>query len=104
MTQTATVTWDLPTTRVSGNPLDPATLVGVDVYLSADLGANFTLLNTVAPVDPQMLVVPDLVDGDYIVRLEVRDLDGQVSVAVDTSFLIDLSAPDGVTNVVVSLA
>ena len=104
MTQTATVTWDLPTTRESGNPLDPATLAGTDVYLSADAGANFTLLNTVDPVDPQTLIIPDLVDGDYIVRLEVRDLDGRVSVAVDTPFLIDLSAPSGVTNVAVVLA
>lgn len=104
MTQTATITWDLPTTRESGADLDPSTLAGVDVSLSADLGVNFVLLDTVTPAELQESIIPDLVDGDYIVRLAVRDLNGLVSVDVDTPFLIDTSAPSGVTNVAVALA
>ena len=103
MTKSVRTTWDLPTKRESGRDLDPATLAGVDVGFSADDGANFVSLAPVAPADIQESFIPDLVDGDYIIRLEVRDLEGAVGVAVDTGFFIDTSAPGVVQNVVVVL-
>jgi len=103
MTQTATVTWNLPTTRSNGAAQDPAELDAVVVSFSADLGANFVELDTVFATDPQTISVPDLVDGDYIVRLVVRDLDLKVGAPVDTPFVIDTSLPGTVTNVVVDL-
>ena len=103
MTQTANISWDLPTTRNNGQPQDPAQLDFVTVDFSADLGANFVTLGQVPATDPQVLVIPDLVDGDYIVRLTVTDLQGKSGQSVDTPFLIDTSAPGIVTNVVVGL-
>ena len=102
MTTNVNVAWDLPTTRESGNALDPALIAGVDVSLSADAGANFVLTDTVLPTAVQEVLYPDLVDGDYVVRLVVRLTTGQVSVAVDTPVTLDTSAPSGVANVVVT--
>lgn len=99
MTTTVNVSWDLPTTRTSGNPLDPALIAGVDVSLSADGGLNFTLTDTVLPTAAQEVTYPDLVDGDYAVRLVVRLTTGQASAGVDTPFQLDTSAPADVANI-----
>jgi len=99
MTTTVTATWDLPTTRTSGNALDPADIAGVDVSLSADGGVNFTLTDTVLPAAAQTVVYPDLVDGDYAIRLVVRLVDGVQSAGVDTPFQLDTSAPNEVANI-----
>ncbi len=100
MVRTLTVTWDLPTTRTSGNPLDPSEISGVDVSFSAD-GTNFTGLglNTGGSV-----TIPDLIDGDWVVRLTVVDTEGRRSADVDVPVLIDTSAPGTVTNVNVTLS
>lgn len=103
MTQSALITWDLPTTRSNGNAQDPALLVQVNVGFSADLGANFTVFPPVDAQGVQELLIPDLVDGEYIVRLSVSDGNG-VGADVDTSFVIDTSLPGTVTNVVVALS
>ncbi len=103
MTQTATITWVLPTTRSDGKPQDPLQLDYVSVDFSADLGTTFVGLLNVPAADPQVMVIPDLVDGDYIVRLTVYDLDGKLGASVDTPFLIDTSVPGSVTSVVVAL-
>lgn len=102
MTTTVTLTWDLPTTRTSGNALDPALIAGVDVSISADAGANFTLTDTILPTAAQEVVFPDLVDGDYSFRLVVRLTTGQVSSGVDTPVPLDTSAPENVANVQVT--
>ena len=102
MTTNVNVTWNLPTTRVSGNPLDVALIAGVDVSLSADGGTNFVLTDTVLPTVTQEVLYPDLVDGDYVIRLVVRLTTGQMSANVDTPVSLDTSAPMGVTNVVVT--
>lgn len=99
MTTTVNVSWELPTTRTSGNPLDPALIAAVDVSLSADGGLNFTPTDTVLPTATQTVTYPDLVDGDYAVRLVVRLTTGQVSAGVDTPFQLDTSAPADVANV-----
>jgi hypothetical protein len=100
---TAVITWGLPTTRDNGSAQDPAGLDYVDVSFSADLGANFVGLSNVPATDPQTVTIPDLVDGDYVIRLQVFDKGGKAGAAVDTSFLIDTSVPGVVTNVVVDL-
>ena len=100
MEKTINITWDLPTVRESGNPLDPADILGVEVSL--DAGAGFALATTLVPTDPQAWVFPDMVDGDYTVRLVVTGVDGN-SIPVDTAVLIDTSAPGSVVNVQVSL-
>lgn len=96
------ISWELPTTRESGFPLDPADIQHVEVSLSADLGANFTVLNNVAP--PTLdLTVPDLEIGDWIFRLVVVDTADRRSVNVDTPVNVpDETAPTGVLNVQVT--
>lgn len=100
MTKTILVTWDLPTTRVSGNPLDPADILGVKV--SIDAGAGFAFAGSMLPTDPQQWIFPDMVDGDYVIRLEVTTALGD-SAPVDTAVQIDDSLASPVTNVVVTL-
>lgn len=98
MTMNATVSWDWPTTRESGNELSVDEISGCIVSLSADQGANFTVLNTVAPPDGNSLLMPDLTDGTWIVRLMVIDTDGRRSSVVDTPFAVDSSPPGPVVN------
>ena len=100
MTKTINISWDLPTTRVSGNPLDPSDILGVKVSLGA--GAGFAFAGSVLPTDPQQWIFPDMVDGDYTIRLEVTTALGD-SVPVDTAVSIDDSLAGPVTNVVVNL-
>lgn len=102
--KTAVVTWDLPIARTSGNALDISEIAGIDISLSADLGVTFVLLGTLLATDLQERIIPDLVDGDYVVRLVVNLVTGEQSAGVDTPFLIDTSAPNNVTNVLVSLS
>lgn len=100
MTKTITISWDLPTTRESGNPLELSDIIGVEVSINA--GAGFAPASMVIPTDPQVWVYPDMVDGDYTVRLVVVGIDGN-STPVDTSVRVDTSNPSQPTNVQVSL-
>jgi hypothetical protein len=97
--KTANITWELPAKRPFA-----ADLSGVRVFLSADLGANFTDAGVVPAADPQQFVAADLAIGDWIVRLVVEDINGLGSSGVDTQFLVpDEAAPDDVINVAVAL-
>jgi len=98
----ATVSWDLPTTRESGNPLPVGKIAHVRVELSADQGANFTFMDSVAPPATTHLL-PDLSDGTWIVRLQVVDTDGRRSANVDEAFVVDSSDPGPVENPSVTL-
>ena len=106
MTMSAIVTWTLPTLRKSGRPIDLTKVAGIDVWFTAETIPDpaFVILGTVATDVEQSRTIPDLVDGDYIVRLVVRMIGaGGVSAPVDTPFFIDTSAPEGVTAVNVQL-
>jgi hypothetical protein len=93
----ATVSWDLPTTRESGNPLPVEEIEATEVSLSADQGANFGVLNNVLPPETSLLI-PDLADGTWIVRLVVLDFNGRRSANVDTPFVVDSSPPGPAVN------
>ena len=100
----AIVSYDLPTTRQSGLPLDPADIAGVEVSLSADGGANFAVLDTVAP-PATSLEQTELEPGDYMFRLIVIDTNGRRGNPVDEPFAIpDDTAPGEVTNVQVQVS
>lgn len=102
MAKNVNVSWDLPTTRESGLPLDPADIQHVEVLLSADLGATFTPINNIVPPDTDILV-PDLDIGDWIFRLVVVDTAGRSSADVDTPVNVpDETNPSTVVNVQVT--
>ncbi len=96
------IAWELPTTRESGFPLDPADIQHVEVSLSADLGANFILIDSLAPPTLNLLF-PDLEIGDWIWRLAVVDTANKRSADVDVPVSVpDETNPSSVVNVVVS--
>ncbi len=95
----ALVRWTLPTTRQSGGPLDPDDISGVEVSISSDNGANYTVADTVEPpiLDKQFA---DLAFGDWLVRLIVIDTRSVRSGGIVTPFKIpDESPPGDVTDV-----
>lgn len=102
MVRTVTLTWDLPTQTKNGNPLDPNELAGVEVYLSA--GGSFALAGTVGTADAQTWTFPDLVDGDYVVRLVSMGSGVPDGPNVDTPVQVDSSGPAGVQNVVITFS
>ena len=101
MAKNAHITWTDPTSLASGRPLD---LEGIEVSLSADLGANFTAVPNLVVPGQQFFDYFDLGDAEYIVRLVAVATDGRRSPPVDTNFVIDNSAPEPVTNVAVTLS
>jgi hypothetical protein len=101
----ATLSWNLPTERESGGPLPTSQIEATEISMSADLGANFAVLDLVLPTDTQELLVPDLASGDWIFRLVVIDTDSRRSANVDHPFNIaDETPPQVVTNVAVVLS
>jgi len=99
----ALVSWTLPTTRESGGPLAESEISGVEISLSADLGANFTVLNLV-PLPGLTLLVPDLVVGDYIFRGVWVDTAGRRSVSVDAPLNVPDETPPSSGTLQVTLA
>jgi hypothetical protein len=72
------VRWTLPTTRESGKPLAPASIAHVKIELSADLGANWVLINDYPPSVLETLL-QDLDFGTWQVRGTVVDSAGRAS-------------------------
>lgn len=99
----ATFMWELPTTRESGNPLPVEEIAFVEIALSADGGANFSVLGNIAPPTVD-LVQADLVDGDYYARAVVVDTNGERSPENVIPFAVDTSAPSAVVNFGVTLS
>lgn len=103
MTKTANITWSLPTTRSNGKPQVLAELDYTVVSFSVNGGLDYAQLDQVAAVATQGVTIPDLVDGDYGVRLRVYDDAGKFGADVDTLFVIDTSVPGAVTDVQITL-
>ncbi len=68
MAKTATINWELPTTRQSGLPVDAAEVLGTEVALSV-VGGVYSVLDPMLPPDILEHVIPDLTPGDYLCRL-----------------------------------
>lgn len=100
-----TVTWDLPTTRESGLPLNADDIQFVEVLLSADLGANFVVVDQILPSTTQEVFLPDQDVGDWIIRLIVVDSADRRSNTVDVPYNIaDVTPPGIVLNVGITLS
>lgn len=109
----AFITWDLPSTREDGTVLTIDDLKHVEVYLSADLGANFGLVNTfpVKNVDgtpaPRELTIPQLEEGDWVLQFIVQDIGDRRGKPHNVPFVVrnGIIAPPGkVVNVQVTLS
>lgn len=101
MSKNITLTWELPTTRTAGGALPVEDIRDTVVEASADGGANFTTIDTVAPTDPQTAFVPDAEIGEWQFRLTVFDKANQPSAAhIEVVVVLDDSPPNPVTNVV----
>lgn len=96
------VNWVLPTTRVSGKPLNPADVAAVDLSISID-GTNFTAFDSFAP--PTLgTVVTDLEPGQWFFSGTVRDTLGRLSIPVVSSLVIpDNTPPSGLVSLTLSL-
>ena len=94
--KTVNLNWDLPTTRVDGSALLVSEIAGVLIQISADNGANFSDLEFVQAPD-NALVVPDLVDGDYIFRAIVVDKQAPPLSSAATDRTINVSSQPGPT-------
>jgi len=103
--KTVNLSWDMPTTRESGLPLALPDILHTEISMSADLGANFTLIGTVLSSDASVFVQPDLVVGDYIFRLIVADVDNRLSIPVDVPVNVaDETPPGAVSNILVTFS
>ncbi len=100
-----TVTWELPTVRASGKPLDPADLLHTSLEIQVDGAPSFTPVADILATEPSTFTISDVDIGPYIVRLFVEDKTNKTSTPVDTPFTIpDESDPGPVVNVAVSLS
>ena len=68
MAKDVQVTWDLPTSRTGGGLLPVEDIRETQVEMSADGGANFTPLTSVAPDGTQEVNVPELEAGAWHFR------------------------------------
>jgi hypothetical protein len=105
VSKTAVLTWELPTTREEGGPLDIAEILHTQVDFSLDGGVNYVEVDKILPAAAQTINAGDLQYGTYFFRFVVADTGGLFSAPLD--FPIDIpddSAPGQVVNVQVTLS
>ncbi len=92
MARTATAKWELPTTRQSGLPADPAEVQGTEIALAV-IGGPFSVLEPMVPASTLELVIPDLTPGDYSCRYVPIDMDDVRGKSVAVPFTIPDDTP-----------
>lgn len=91
------VAWVLPTTRESGKPLAVADIRHVRVEMSADAGANWSLVNDFPPSVLETTIA-DADFGEWTFRAACVDTKGRVSDwAVGTVLIEDTTPPSAPT-------
>ena len=104
MAKNVRVTWDLPTTRESGNELPRGEIDYTVASISLTGSGVYTEMNRFIPSQEQLLFLPDTDVGVWTVRLVVVDTDGRQSKNADAEFEVpDESAPGTVVNVAVTM-
>jgi hypothetical protein len=95
------LSWALPTVRLSGKPLDPATIREVEIAISGDGGVNFAVSDVLAPATLET-IFQDLEPGVWQFRGVVVDTAGRRGPAAVASISIeDTTAPGAPTLEVV---
>lgn len=92
MAKIATARWELPTTRQSGLPVDPAEVQGVEVALSV-VGGVYSVLEPLVPPDTLEHAIPDLTPGDYLCRMAPIDMDDVRGAETELPFSIPDETP-----------
>lgn len=87
-----TLRWALPTTRASGKPLAAADIQHVAIEVSADNGANYSLLGTFPP-DVLSTQLTDLDFGLWAFRGVVFDTKGRTSAPLEAFLAIEDTSP-----------
>lgn len=96
------IVWALPTTRRSGRPLDPAQIDRVEIALSADAGANFSVIDALPP-EVLETIVQDIDPGTWLVRGIVYDTAGRASLPTVDSITVEDTTPPGELTLTLSL-
>jgi hypothetical protein len=87
-----TLNWALPTTRESGKPLAASDIQHVAVEVSADAGANFSLLGTFPPAVLSTQIT-DLDFGTWTFRGTVVDTKGRTSAPLEATLVNEDTSP-----------
>jgi hypothetical protein len=99
---TLKVLWVLPVVRVSGKPLDPADIAGVDLELSADGGENFVSFGLKQGTSFDFT---ELEPGTWVVRGTVVDTAQRRSASITASKTIaDETNPGALQSLTLDLA
>lgn len=98
------INYKLPTTREDNKPLPVSQISHVIVLMSADGGANFGEIDQV-PAPGTEVLVRELEPGTYHFRFIVVDLQAtpKLSEPVDAQATVEAAAPNGITDVVVTV-
>lgn len=99
----ATLNWTLPTEREDGVALDVSEIMGTEISMSADGGANFSPVVIVAPDVPQTFEVDNLTAGNYEFKATVVDTAGRRSVDAMVTGSI-LAPPAGIADLSVTIS
>lgn len=103
MARNVTVSWVLPTTRESTKPLDVAQIASVELSISADGGANWSVYGLFTP-DVLSTVVPELEIGEWSFSGVVIDTAGKRSKPkVAVAVVPDETAPSALGELTVTL-
>ena len=100
----ARLSWTLPTTRTSGFPLDPFDINVVNLFMSADAGANWVSVADVPSTTLEFLI-SDLDIGTYQFKAVVEDSDGLRSADsnVEIGLVPDETAPSAISDLMVTI-
>ena len=102
MARNVNVSWVLPTTRVSGKPLNPSDILNVQLSLSSD-NVNWSLYDTLPP-SVLSTVIPELDIGDWFVAGVVHDTANRASSPVVSTVRVpDETAPGALPSLVLTL-
>jgi hypothetical protein len=105
MANDVTLTWDLPTERVSGFPLNPTDIKEMRVELGLAGTGSHTPVGTVLPADAQQFQLFDQDIGEWEFRLVTVDTANRESSGVLAPFtVIDVTPPGDALNVNVTIS